>query len=145
MKLLLLNHVALLDNECIAKKVFEEEKECEMGLVNEVKDFLLSNNLSKNMIEQFSKKEWSRLISNAIEEKNKQDLMSLMRNQKKINNEEILDEQFELKDYMTNLTYEDAVIKFKLRAKVLKSIKTKFKKLSTVCRRTLVMYRMFFA
>ena len=53
--------------------------------------------------------------------------MSLMRNQKKINNEEILDEQFELKDYMTNLTYEDAVIKFKLRAKVLKSIKTHFK------------------
>ena len=32
-----------------------------------------------------------------------------------------------MKDYMKNLTYDDAVIKFKLRARVLKSIKTHFK------------------
>ena len=83
-KPLLLNHVAFLDDDCIAKKVFEEEKDCDIGLVKEVEDFLISNNLSKNTIQKYSKKEWSRIDTKAIEEKNKEDLISLMRDQKKI-------------------------------------------------------------
>ena len=85
MKLLLLNHVALLDDKCIAKKVFEEEKENSFGLVGEVEDFLTSISISKNMIEKFSKKEWSKKISEAIDDKNKKELISRMKCQKKIN------------------------------------------------------------
>ena len=79
------------------------------------------------MIEKFSKKEWSKKISEAIDDKNEKELISLMKCQKKINKDEILEEPFETKAYMKNLTYDDAVLRFKLRAKVFKPIKTHFK------------------
>ena len=51
----------------------------------------------------------------------------MMERYKKINSNEVAKETFELKPYMENLSYEEALLKFRLRGKVFHTVKTHFK------------------
>ena len=51
----------------------------------------------------------------------------MMKAQKKLDIDDIEKEEFELKPYMENLKYNDAILRFRLRAKVCNSIKTHMK------------------
>ena len=51
----------------------------------------------------------------------------MMEKYKKINYNEVAKETFELKPYMENLSYEEALLKFRLRGKVFHTVKTHFK------------------
>ena len=79
------------------------------------------------MIEEFSKAEWRKFVNKKIDNKNAKDLLKMMKPQKKINLVEISQETYGMKDYIKELTYDQALTKFRLRAKVLPTVKTHFK------------------
>ena len=66
-------------------------------------------------------------MSRKMMQKNTEDLLQMMKNLRKINFAEILNEKFELKEYMRNLKYEDALAMFRIRSKVVRTVKTHFK------------------
>ena len=63
----------------------------------------------------------------SIVSKNKEDPLTLMKPYKKINIDELKNEDFELKTYMKSFPVNQALVKFRLRGRVLHTIKTHFK------------------
>ena len=51
----------------------------------------------------------------------------MMKTSKKLDSDELANEEFEMKSYMKELTYNDALLKFRMRGRILKTVKTHFK------------------
>ena len=116
-----------LDSNSLAKKVLIQETACSIGLFEECRGIMTQWQVSINSLELYTKHEWKRLVSNNMKQKNLSDLLREMKQLKKINFQEISQETFEIKEYMRNLTYEEALLRFRIRSKVVKTIKTHFK------------------
>ena len=117
-----------MDDKLLAKKIWKKERCSTLnGLFSEVKVTLEKFNITMKEMEAYSKNEWKLKIRKEIEKKNAEDLKKMFQKYTKINVEEITKENFEMKEYMKNMTYERALIKFKLRARVCETIKTHFK------------------
>ena len=98
-----------------------------MGLVEEANEEMMKLGLTIKTMEESSTKEWSKEISNLIERKNKEEILRKLKSYKKIEYDEVSEEDFGIKDYMNNLTYEDSLFAFRIRGKVVKGIRTHFK------------------
>ena len=79
------------------------------------------------MMVEFSKRDWKCFVNDFINNKNREDVVTWMRPLKKVDAEELENENFEMKPYMKNLPFQDALIQFRLRGKVLHTVKTHFK------------------
>ena len=129
MKLKLLKHISQLENKSLAKKVYNQQKKYKLpGLVEEANEEMMKLGLTIKTMEESSTKEWSKEISNLIERKNKEEILRKLKSYKKIEYDEVSKEDFGIKNYMKNLTYEDSLFAFRIRGKVVKSIRTHFKK-----------------
>ena len=128
MKLLLIHHLASLEDSSLAKKIYIQQKIKKYpGLVTETREILKKCDLTLDMMETFSKREWKVHVKEFIATQNTEDLLSMMTPYKKLDVDEFQREECKLKDYMKDLPYSDALIQFRLRGKVLNSVKTHFK------------------
>ena len=128
MKLKLLKHISQWESKSLAKQVYMQQKEYILpGLVEEAEEELRMLGLTIKTMEDFPSKEWSKEISNLILKKNKEELLGKLERYKKINYEEVSKEEFGMRDYLKNLTYEDSLLAFRIRGKVVKNIRTHFK------------------
>ena len=125
-KLLLIKHIASLNNNSLAKSVYMQQKNNKNlpGLVDDVREILIECDLSLDMMETFSRREWKDFVKDFIVSKNKEELLTLMKPYKKINIDELKNEDFELKTYMKSFPVKQALVKFRLRGRVLHTIKT---------------------
>ena len=78
-------------------------------------------------MESYSKYEWKSVVTEHLEEKNRNEILMQMKHYKKIDANELSKERFEVKDYIKHLDYENAKLKFRLRSKTCPTIETHFK------------------
>ena len=92
-----------------------------------MREELVQFDVTLDMMESFTKRGWKSFVDENIKEKNKQELLTMMKPMKKLNFEEIKSEECEIRTYMKKFTYNDALLKFRMRGKVITTVKTHFK------------------
>ena len=127
-KLLLVHHLATLNKKSIGYQIYYQQKKDSLpGLIEEMKEDLLQFEMTLDGMETFTKKEWKKFTEKNVRKKNREDLLTMMKSFKKLEVEELEKEDDGIKPYMKSLSYRDAVLKFKMRARVIKTVKTHFK------------------
>ena len=95
------------------------------GLVEECDDFLVRFGIYD--LSKFTSLQWKNLVKKKILEKNRDDLLTnVKKNYKKINYNEMNNEQFELKPYLKELDMSSARDNFRLRSKMTRTVKFNF-------------------
>ena len=113
----------------MANKVYRQQKDFNLpGLVIEIKEELKKMEMTLESMEEMSRNEWKRFVEEKINSKNEGELRSSLKECKKSGFEEISEEVFEMKNYMRDLSYDDSLLKFRLRAGVSKYIRTHYKR-----------------
>ena len=74
----------------------------------------------------YSKIQWSKVVSQKIEEKNAKDLLLMMKTYKKLNHKELSNEEYEVKPYIKNLSLKKSRTMIRYRCQMLRSVKFNF-------------------
>ena len=122
-KLLFLHHLATLDDDSLAKQVYNVQKRLELpGLVEECQEYLIKFGICD--ITKYSKTQWKTLIKKCVQNLNKDTLLDTMKSSyKKLDHNKFATEKFELKPYLLNLQTDDGRQKFRLRSFMTKTVK----------------------
>ena len=75
----------------------------------------------------YSKQQWKSTIGKLIKHANEVDLIDKMKTYKKLDSLDITNESCKVKNYMQNLDLRGARLRFKLRSKMLPTVKANFK------------------
>ena len=119
-KLCLAKHVVSLSGDALAKQVMVKQFANSLpGLAKEVKDWIqelgLPNIFDDKVNNEWSKMRWKNKVKTAVKNKCEKDLKSKISQLEKLEKSRMIDECFETKEYIKNMTMGDARIKFKLR------------------------------
>ena len=124
-KLNLYHHISCLPDSAIASKVLLLQQRLHLpGLHQDVGSFLKENEIFD--AKSFSKVEWKTMIKRKIKSLNRANLIEAARNYKKIDYLSLACEEYETKEYFMNLDLNRARIKFRERAKCMKTCMTHF-------------------
>ena len=82
--------------------------------------------LGLNSIHTYTKAQWSKAVNRAIDDRNYREILNQIKNYKKLSFDELSQEEYEVKPYLTNLSLSQARSKMRLRAKVFGSAKFNF-------------------
>ena len=124
-KLMLCHHILSLPSSAVAHQVLLEQIRLRLpGLWLVIEEFIIVHKVSD--VTNFSKKQWKDLINEIIMEQNKNDLISLMKKSSKIRQSNILDESYEFKNYIRDLSREYARVQFRQRYFMIKEAKLNF-------------------
>ena len=125
-KLLFLHHLATLDDDSLAKQVFNVQNKLALpGLVEECQEYLVKFGISD--ITKYSKPQWKRLILDKIDSLNKATLLDTMKcKYKKLDHQKFAEENFELQPYLIDLQTNQARNKFRIRSFMTKTVKMNF-------------------
>ena len=123
-KLLLLHHIASLPYSCLAKEVYDLQKDLNLpGLVSEFSYVLLENGIVD--IANYSKYQWKKVAKTIIYKLNKDKLVSQSKNYKKIDFS--YDENLAARhSYLTQMKVNDARMLFKIRSHMAPTIQMNF-------------------
>ena len=88
---------------------------------------MINLEIEQSTLTNSSKTTWKKIVKSKIIEKNRQDLLSRIKKYKKLNYNEMKDEPFEVKDYLTSMTLTDARTMFSLKSKMTKTVKYHFR------------------
>ena len=83
-------------------------------------------NLKSNTV-SFSKYHWQKLVKQRTHEKNKSDLLSLLKSYKKLDVEKFTKEEYGLKSYLKTMTISQSRTFFSARSMMLSSVQWNFK------------------
>ena len=123
-KLCFFNHLFTLESDSLAHKVvIIQERESFPGLVKECQSQLVKLGLSNLDPTSFSKQSWKRMITKKIHEENIKQLLEDMEGYKKVDQKEMMNEKFEVKEYFKTLTLTQARMRFAIRTHQVRTIK----------------------
>ena len=121
-KLILFHHISNLPENAVARNILQIQQRLHLrGLNEEVSQFLTEHEIYD--VKQFTKVEWKRLVTNKIKIANREHLIELAKNYKKIDSVSLSIEELEIKDYFSELDLPRARMKFRERANCLKTCK----------------------
>ena len=126
-KLLFLHHVASLPDTALAKEIYNVQVQLALpGLVQECEEFLVKCQITD--VRNYSKCRWKTLVKFNIREYNKSDILQHIKTQgyKKLNYEEMENDSFRVKPYLSNLNITDARLRFKIDCGMTTTIKMNF-------------------
>ena len=113
-KVLFLHHLENLPETALAKEVYNAQKRMSLsGILTDCSSFLAKFGLHD--LKSFTYPQFKRLVKEKIRILNKSRLIEMINEKgyKKINVQEILNDNFERKPYMSNLSSDDAKMRFK--------------------------------
>ena len=127
-KLLFLWHLSSLNDNSLAKEIYNLQKEDESlpSLLGECKSFLDELQIHRNP-SSYSKSEWKRLISTRIHERNKDSLLQQIMSSRKLDQEKLSTETYEEKSYLRDMSIKDGRTFFSSRSSMLSTIQWNFK------------------
>jgi hypothetical protein len=126
-KLLFIWHLSNLDEESLAKEIFQVQKDQKLpGLVEECSKWIDILNLPNVLEFKITKPQWKRSVKEAIRKHNEADLKNKMINSSKLKNSEMYDEKCELKSYLRDLSVNDARHIFKKRSSMTQYVKMNY-------------------
>jgi hypothetical protein len=116
-KLIFVHHLFNLPETSLANQCAIMQEEMSLpGLISEIKEVLAELDLPN--MKSLSKLQWKNLVNKKILKKNKDDLVNMAKNYKKIDSEEMAAEKFERKSYMTDLRMDQARMNFKIKTNI---------------------------
>ena len=126
-KLSFYHHLRNLPNTTLAFQIAEAQRSLGLpGLVEECHDLLLRYNIP-DVTNEYSKSRWKSLVKRNVKQMNRNDILEMIRPYKKLNFENLSQEKFELKEYLTKMNLVDARMKFAIRARMTASVMMNFK------------------
>ena len=126
-KLLFLHHVSTLPDTALAKQILQVQSKLNLpGLVRECHEFLIENDISDTRA--FTKAQWKKHIKGKIRFQNKLSILNKVKNQgyKKVNLDELKDEDFQPKKYLSELNVTKARLRFKIKSEMTPTVKMNF-------------------
>ena len=124
-KLLFLHHVATLPGSALAKQIYTVQTQLGLpGIAQECQDFLTKFQISQ--IDLFSKFQWKTFVKKHIRSMNKDDLLHEMKGYKKLNIEQLQNEEFKRKSYLSSLNIYESRMRFKIKSHMTPSIRMNF-------------------
>ena len=87
--------------------------------------------ISINEMETYSKSQWKKFVNDKVNQLNENELKENIRNYSKVKSEEIEDEKCEIKEYIKQLPYDDALLRFRIRTDMVWGIRCHWKNDST--------------
>ena len=125
-KLLFFHHLSLLPDDALAKEIFDLQREnCLPGYVSECDDIL--NGLEIGDPRFYSKNQWKKLVKEKVHDKNKSDLLNMVKTYKKLDYDQLKEEDYGLKSYLKNMNMNQARTCFAVRSKTLRTVQMNFK------------------
>ena len=123
-KLLLLHHIATLSDSCLAKEVYNLQKELNLpGLVSECSNVLRENDIYD--IAMYSKYQWKKIAKSITCKLNKDELIRMSKKYKKIDYS--WDDNLTTRhSYLNGMKVNDARMLFKIRSKMAPTIQMNF-------------------
>ena len=126
-KLLFLHHLCKLPEESLAKEIYVSQKENNFpGLTRECDKYLVELDITNDPAD-LTKKKWKNLIKDRIHRKNKSDLLDQIKSYKKLNHDEIKEEEYGMKDYLKTMNMSEARTYFAIRSKTVRTVQMNFK------------------
>ena len=126
-KLLFIHHLTSLEDETLAKEVLTVQDHHDLpGLVSECKGYFEKYKLPNILKQKMKKSKWKGLVKKAIQTANAEELRSDMDSYRKLENSELLLEDFRRQPYLTELNLADCRTKFKYRTKMTQYIKMNY-------------------
>ena len=126
-KLNFLWHLDNLDEGTLAKDIFEVQKTQKLpGLVQECSDWIQILKLPNLLEQKITKPQWKRIVKKAILTKNEEDLRRKMLKLEKLKNGELVNEKCERKEYIKNLSVNDARHIFKKKTCMTRFVKMNY-------------------
>ena len=121
-KLVLYHHISCLPQTALAKMMMKEQERLNFpSLRDEVVHFLAKFEVTE--VSAYSKKEWKYFIKEKIEQLNREFLVEWCQKYKKLDHLSLSIEEFGMKEYFSILSLDQARVKFRERAKCLKTCK----------------------
>ena len=122
-KLSFYHHVMSLEESSVAKTIATiADKAGYPGLVQEYKDLCMELNLPDP--KKVTRLTWKNRVKDAVGKANSSYLLDLIKNKyEKLNYESLKEENFEMKEYVTKMSLQDARTKFAIRSKMVKTVK----------------------
>ena len=127
-KLLFLHHIICLDSGSLAKQIQNSQQRNQTpGLTKEVQGFMEELNLPSCLEVTFTKAKWKNIVKKAIHKANEEEIRHSIEPYKKMKHLNIVDEEFECKQYLSTLPLEKARTLFKHKYRMTENIKMNFK------------------
>ena len=121
-KLNLINHIKSLDNESLAKLVFNEQRKYGYpGLVTETQKICQSlgiPDITDEKKRDMKKRQWKEKIKKVVEKKNETELKDKIKDLEKL--VIMKDESYEQKSYLAQMSLKDARMMFRIRTRTIK-------------------------
>ena len=117
------SYIAALDEDSLANEIFVVQKKFNFpGLVQECTDLLKDLDLpditNRDIASGLSKIQWKRELKKKIHDKCEAELKERMSTYSKLKDGPAMTESFGMRDYMREMTIEDARVKFALRSEM---------------------------
>ena len=126
MKLRFYFHLVHLETSSVALRIYKCQRRMKIGFVKECLEILALLGIKEEEVFSNTLVSWKKMLAAKIKDKNRKDLLHLMKSYQKIDYFERKNEDFELKDYIKNMTLENCRVMFGLRSKMTRTIKTHF-------------------
>ena len=97
-----------------------------IGFVKECLELLALLNIKEDEILDHTKISWKKLMSVKLKQKNRKDLLNLIKKYEKIDYFARKEEEYEIKGYFKNMTIENCRVMFGLRNKMTRTIQTHY-------------------
>ena len=124
-KLLLYHHISCLPENALSFRILQTQEQLHLpSLREEVAHFLAKHEIHD--VRQFSKEKWKIYVRKAILEMNRSQMLEQMKSSKKLDELSLSLEEFKLKDYFTELSFENIRIKFRERSKTMTTCRTHY-------------------
>ena len=127
-KVLFIHHLATLPQDSLAFDFYHAQKtnpNTYPGVVAEVQEFLNEHKIQN--IEKYNKYQFKRFIKNLIWEKDRNDVLNMMKGYKKIDYDKCSKKKHEMRGYFRNMNVADSRMAFKIQNYVVPTIRLNFK------------------
>ena len=120
---MLLFHLANLPTESIGRMIYEEQRKLELpnSLVSECCTILAEINVRESLLKCLTKPQFRKIIHEKLIDKNKREILSMCKTYRKINCNEMEEEEFQLKDFFKSLTLSRARTLFSVKVNMIRA------------------------
>ena len=123
-----MNHIVNLDNGTLAKQIQEAQLENDSpGLTKEVQAYMEELNLPNCLLTRIPQMKWKTLVKKAVSQANEKEIKEEIIPYKKMKNVNVEEENFECKDYLSNLPLYKSRTLFKHKYSMTENVKMNYK------------------
>ena len=124
-KLVFIRHLANLPEQSLGRIVIDEQiKYALPGLFKDCEEHL--NRIGVTNLQGVSKYSWRKMVQKYVFQKNKTEVLDMIRSYKKLSYNELSSETFARKHYLSNLSLENARMRFRIASKLVPTIRKNY-------------------